>query len=127
MAERAAEPVGNDRVTRSHRSVSVKRLLTRYSKVAALLFALAPLIVFARRPIEYPLVTASGSVASVETVQFKSSLVNAILPYNVILPPGYRESRTTRYPVLYLLHGLTGHYSDWITRTNVATMRRNIE
>ncbi len=46
--------------------------------------------------------------------------LNATLPYNVILPPGYRASGMTRYPVLYLLHGLGGHYSDWVTRTNVA-------
>jgi putative tributyrin esterase len=57
---------------------------------------------------------------SVETVQFHSQLVNATLPYNVIVPPSYRQSRTTRYPVLYLLHGHAGHYTDWVTRTNVA-------
>lgn len=56
----------------------------------------------------------------VETVRLQSKLVNTILPYNVILPVDYDASRTTRYPVLYLLHGLTGHYSDWIARTNVA-------
>jgi len=61
-----------------------------------------------------------GQRASVETVQFQSQLVNTKLPYNVILPPGYRTASTTRYPVLYLLHGLGGHYSDWATRTNVA-------
>ena len=56
----------------------------------------------------------------VETVQFQSQLVNTTLPYNVILPPGYRAASATRYPVLYLLHGLGGHYSDWVTRTNIA-------
>ena len=66
------------------------------------------------------LLRQSASVATVETVQFQSKLVNATLPYNVILPPGYRASSTTRYPVLYLLHGLGGHYTDWVTRTNVA-------
>ncbi len=56
----------------------------------------------------------------VETVRFQSKLVNTTLPYNVILPTDYETSKTTRYPVLYLLHGLTGHYSDWLARTNVA-------
>jgi putative tributyrin esterase len=56
----------------------------------------------------------------VETVRFQSKLIGATLPYNVILPPDYDKSRTTRYPVLYLLHGLTGHYADWTTRSNVA-------
>jgi putative tributyrin esterase len=64
--------------------------------------------------------TAHAQSASVETVQFQSNLTNATLPYNVILPPGYRASRATRYPVLYLLHGLGGHSPDWLTRTNVA-------
>ena len=58
--------------------------------------------------------------ASVETIQFQGKLINATLPYNVILPPGYRVAATTRYPVLYLLHGHGGHYTDWLTRTNVA-------
>jgi putative tributyrin esterase len=57
---------------------------------------------------------------SVETVQLQSKLLNATLPYNVVLPANYRASRTTRYPVLYLLHGWAGHYTDWLTRTNVA-------
>lgn len=56
----------------------------------------------------------------VDTVRFQSKLINATLPYNVILPTDYDTSKTTRYPVLYLLHGLTGHYSDWVARSNVA-------
>ncbi|HVS82743.1 MAG TPA: alpha/beta hydrolase family protein [Pyrinomonadaceae bacterium] len=64
--------------------------------------------------------TVHAQTASLETVQFQSKLTNAALPYNVILPPDYRTSRATRYPVLYLLHGFGGHYSDWVTHTNVA-------
>jgi putative tributyrin esterase len=62
-------------------------------------------------------VAAKGRV---DTVRFQSKLVNATLPYNVVLPDNYDTSRTTRFPVLYLLHGLTGHYSDWVSRTNIA-------
>ena len=56
----------------------------------------------------------------VETVRFQSKLLNTTLPYNVVLPTDYATARSTRYPVLYLLHGLTGHYSDWVSRTNIA-------
>ena len=66
-------------------------------------------------------VAANGRV---ETVRFQSKLVGASLPYNVILPPDYDTARMTRYPVLYLLHGLTGHYSDWSSRSNVADYAR---
>ena len=56
----------------------------------------------------------------VETVRFHSKLINTTLPYNIILPSDYDTAKTTRYPVLYLLHGLTGHYNDWVARTNIA-------
>lgn len=62
-------------------------------------------------------VSANGRV---ETVRLQSKLVGATLPYNVILPANYDTSKTSRYPVLYLLHGLTGHYGDWVARTNIA-------
>lgn len=64
----------------------------------------------------------SGPAARVETIQFQSKLNNSTLPYKVVLPPNYAspQARTTRYPVLYLLHGLTGHYSDWTSRTRLA-------
>ena len=59
--------------------------------------------------------------ARYETVRFESRLVGRALPYNVVLPAGYkrRESRPTRYPVLYLLHGLTGHYDNWVEKTKL--------
>jgi S-formylglutathione hydrolase FrmB len=40
--------------------------------------------------------------------------------YRVLLPAGY-EASARRYPVLYLLHGLTGDYTDWETRTHLAS------
>jgi S-formylglutathione hydrolase FrmB len=64
--------------------------------------------------------TSASAKPRVETIQFRSKLINAMLPYSVALPEDYDDSTTTRYPVLYLLHGLTGHYNDWFSRTNVA-------
>ena len=67
-----------------------------------------------------PLSSQINAKARVETIQFRSKLMNATLPYSVALPEDYDDSTTTRYAVLYLLHGLTGHYNDWFSRTNVA-------
>ncbi len=55
--------------------------------------------------------------ARVEAVKFESKLVGQALPYNVVLPPDYdaQAARTTRYPVLYLLHGLFGSHDDWVS------------
>ena len=64
--------------------------------------------------------SVANAKGRVETIKFQSKLVNANLPYSVVLPTDYDTSRTSRYPVLYLLHGLTGHYNDWLSRTNLA-------
>jgi S-formylglutathione hydrolase FrmB len=76
---------------------------------------------FVARPAQVRTPTAKR----VETIRFESKLIGKTLPYTVILPIGYNASSTTRYPVLYLLHGLGGHYSDWTTRTNVADYAAN--
>lgn len=58
----------------------------------------------------------------VQTVQFESKLVGKILPYSVVLPVEYDQpaAKAKRYPVLYLLHGFTGHYDNWPTKTKLA-------
>ena len=58
--------------------------------------------------------------SSIQTIQLQSKLVNTTLAYNVILPRDYQTSTVSRYPVLYLLHGFGGHYSDWVTHANLA-------
>lgn len=52
-----------------------------------------------------------------ETVRFESKLVGTPLPYNVVLPADYNRdaSKSKRYPVLYLLHGLGGSAGDWVS------------
>lgn len=65
---------------------------------------------------------AAAPSRTVETVQFQSKLTGRTLPYNVVLPIDYHapEQTMARYPVLYLLHGFTGHYDDWLKRTRLA-------
>lgn len=54
----------------------------------------------------------------VEAVPFESKLVGKPLPYNVLLPSDYARTgrEKTRYPVLYLLHGLGGGAGDWVSQ-----------
>ena len=49
---------------------------------------------------------------ALDTVEFFSPAVDRAMKYNIVLPRGYAES-TQRYPVLYLLHGLTQNYTAW--------------
>jgi len=53
--------------------------------------------------------TGPGTVA---VEQFHSAALGVDKQYLVWLPPGYQDS-TARYPVLYMLHGLGGHETDW--------------
>ena len=45
---------------------------------------------------------------------FFSQAVGGQVHADVLVPPGFDPSGATRYPVLYLLHGHGGHYSDWV-------------
>ena len=65
----------------------------------------------------------------VQTIQFESKLVGKTLPYNVLLPVNYNqpESGAKRYPVVYLLHGLSGHYTNWIEKTKLVDYAASYE
>lgn len=60
---------------------------------------------------------AAAPARRYETVAFESRLVGAALPYHVLLPADYHAeaSKRTRYPVLFLLHGLGGGAGDWVS------------
>lgn len=52
--------------------------------------------------------------------RLKSSLMGREMPYRIILPAGYStRGDASRYPVIYLLHGLFGHYDNWTTLTKL--------
>lgn len=51
--------------------------------------------------------------------QLDSKLMARQVPYYVLLPPGYETDKTSRFPVVYLLHGLTGSYKDWVDKTKL--------
>ena len=73
------------------------------------------------RPLAQRVLTQTPANPRVQTIQLESKLVGKTLPYNVLLPVSYNQadSRTKRYPVLYLLHGLTGHYTNWLDKTRL--------
>jgi putative tributyrin esterase len=56
----------------------------------------------------------------VRTLKLNSKLMGREMPYRVIMPRDYEFLKETRYPVVYLLHGLSGHYDNWTEKTQVA-------
>jgi len=66
--------------------------------------------------------TAKALPANVSEHKLESKLMNRQMPYRVILPSGYSDAKNSskRYPTIYLLHGLTGHYDNWTTKAGLA-------
>ncbi len=56
--------------------------------------------------------TAKAQALPVKTMELKSDSIGRTTKYNIVLPAKYEQS-TDRFPVLYLLHGLTGNYTNW--------------
>lgn len=63
-----------------------------------------------------PVVPQPQVTALDESLQ--SASLGGPMRYRVRLPAGY-ETSSRRYAALYLLHGLTGAYSDWEGRTHL--------
>ncbi len=79
-------------------------------------------------PVPLALVPPAGAPAPppvgrvlVEDRTFESKALGRSMTYRVLLPAGYPFS-TQRYPVLYLLHGLNGTFSDWERRTQLTEL-----
>lgn len=66
--------------------------------------------------------TAKALPVNVSEHKLESKLMDRQMPYRVILPSGYSDAKNSskRYPTIYLLHGLTGHYDNWTTQTGLA-------
>jgi S-formylglutathione hydrolase FrmB len=62
------------------------------------------------------LLTASIALAgTVDTVSIYSNAMHKSKKCVVIKPAGYKKSKTS-FPTVYLLHGYSGNYTDWIKK-----------
>ncbi|MBI2324136.1 MAG: hypothetical protein HYU87_04140 [Chloroflexi bacterium] len=62
--------------------------------------------------VEVELSDAPDAPSQVESRTFASAALDRTMRYVVYLPPGYSRS-VTRYPVLYMLHGMDGGEDEW--------------
>lgn len=49
----------------------------------------------------------------------RTTTMNVILPADRMLPPGAEPQEEKPFRTLYLLHGVIGNYTDWVTGTNI--------
>src|SRR6185503_8151662 len=67
-------------------------------------------------PLFFLFVFASGvglRSGELETKTLTSAAIGREVKINVLLPDGYQSEKDRRYPVVYLLHGYGGDYSEW--------------
>jgi putative tributyrin esterase len=60
--------------------------------------------------------TLLSFASTVDTLQIPSAAMGKIYKAAVVLPNSYVKGKAV-YPVLYLLHGAYGHFSDWLSST----------
>jgi putative tributyrin esterase len=75
-----------------------------------------------------PRITVKGDGNHPAPVEAKlsSKLMGREMPYRVITPTNYATAKEKRYPVIYLLHGLTGHYNNWTDNTSLTAKARDL-
>jgi len=84
------------------------RFLPRLLKMSALLIPLMGMT------------TLLHAGVTTKTITFKSQALDAVTTYVAALPDPLEPNH--KYPVLYLLHGATGSYADWSTKTTVTQL-----
>lgn len=67
------------------------------------------------------LLTLPSFAAKVDTLDIASASMNRTLRAAVVLPARYKKAKQP-FPVLYLLHGGTGSFRDWLTKTPDKTL-----
>ncbi|RYF77413.1 MAG: esterase family protein, partial [Cytophagaceae bacterium] len=60
--------------------------------------------------------------AKVDTLDVPSASMGRTLRAAVVLPERYKKARKQAFPVLYLLHGGSGGFRDWLTKTPDKTL-----
>ena len=90
----------------------MKRILYSAFAVVVLCTISRTEIVEQHAPIGYDIPRSDIAHGTIDSVVYESKTVGAQRKALIYLPPGY--SRSEKYPVLYLLHGIGGDEHEWL-------------
>jgi putative tributyrin esterase len=76
--------------------------------------------------IENSAAAASGGALTVKNETFRSASLGRDMHYRIYLPQAYAQSER-RFPVLYLLHGIYGKFTDWDTQSHLRHYAQNLD
>ncbi|MGI8883499.1 MAG: alpha/beta hydrolase [Pyrinomonadaceae bacterium] len=65
------------------------------------------------------------SAVNVQNLKLNSKLMAREMPYRIVFPTNYENNKSEKYAVVYLLHGLTGHFDNWGDKTKLADVAAN--
>src|SRR5688572_9846017 len=69
---------------------------------------------FPAAPVGFDQKRTSIDHGTIDTVTYDSKSVGTKRKMSVYTPPGYNKNdKNTKYPVLYLLHGIGGDHAEW--------------
>lgn len=71
------------------------------------------------------LVCFYAQASTVDSLDVPSAVMNKAYKAAVVLPASYANSKAS-YPVLYLLHGGSGHFNDWLNKTPDKMLVKNL-
>lgn len=89
-------------------------IMKQYKTLLFILFTLSAFSVFPQNSSPQP------TKNKVVEVHHQSNLMKREMPYRIIFPAKYNRDKQMRFPVVYLIHGLTGHFNDWTDKTKIA-------
>jgi len=76
--------------------------------------------------IENPTAAPLGGALTVKNETFHSSALGRDMHYRIYLPRTYAQPER-RFPVVYLLHGIYGKFTDWDTQSHLRHYARNLD
>lgn len=104
----------------------------KFNKINLLLLLIAGLFCLSDIQAQALKAKAEASKVSVNDFKLNSKLMARAMPYRVIMPENYGDPRNKSavgkplsYPVVYLLHGLTGHFDNWTDKTKLTKYAEN--
>jgi len=62
------------------------------------------------------------NAALIDTIQIKSNAMNIIPNAIIVTPDSYQNDDSSRYPVVYLLHGWSGNYLNWHQKSDLGLL-----
>ncbi len=98
-------------------------LIPRKALVCCFILLLTARVTFAQKTVSAP-TSDNGKESIVEEAIFHSPSLDRDMHYLVLLPRDYSTGRS--FPVLYLLHGLYGDYTNWDKRTGIESYAKTV-